>query len=152
MKLLGGILIFIIMIAVAFVRLNSAPAPSSPPPQAAAPQETHNNLYYPRFTEAHWGHNCNGMPVMNLLGVPDQGRHYAVKKNNALQAFKDACGQQSLCRVALTPRAMRFDPAPNCKKALELTYRCFSFDALRRLSLPADAQEAVIDCRSKEGA
>src|SRR5690349_5284356 len=123
MKLLVGIAVFLAMIALAYIRLT--PESDAPAPAVLGPQETVRQLYYPQLTEAHWGMNCNGMPTVNLLGVPDHRHPYQVQKNNALAALNDACRDNPLCTVAMTPKRLGFDPAPNCKKELELRYRCF---------------------------
>ncbi len=100
---------------------------------------------------ASWGLNCNSPYNEKYVynSQPEEVRN-VVKEDNVLYKVSLYCNGKSKCDIPISVDALGEDPAPTCGyKSLQIEYRCFSVDKLRK----AKAFEGVlsIDCDRELG-
>lgn len=126
---------------------------------------------YIRVDSASWGLNCNEEihrlnseldeeefvaepppPAAAKLGAapapapaPQKKIRPLVTGNNATLRMGELCNGRSQCEIVLNPQLFESDPLPSCFKQLTLSYRCTSFDRLRRIEL-AQGAPLKLDC------
>ncbi len=144
--LVAGILVFIGAIAlVGHFRKEAAIEKMNDPALKV------DDTIYVNIDSATYGANCNGQDAASVYGnAPDASQlgpdgKYLVREGNATEAILRICKQQKKCVVSISESNLGFDPATGCKKSLDVGYRCFSFDTLRKVSAKGGS-DLVIDC------
>ena len=144
------IIVSIIIIAVYFswqisMRMDSA--------QQTVVQQENDSPYKISIISASYGLNCDSM----YSSDPQPQDPYAFKKqsnakskkNNVLDMISKACNDKLQCTIIVKPELLGGDPDPNCGgEALEIEYRCFSFDRL--WTARSTRENIVIDCTNAE--
>ena len=100
---------------------------------------------------ASWGLNCNS-PYNDKYNSNTQSEESrsVVKEDNVLYKVSIYCNGKPKCDIPISSDALGGDPAPSCGyKNLQIEYRCFSVDKLRK----AKAIEGFlsIDCDRELG-
>ena len=145
-----AIMIVIVGIFVATGKIN-VPAGGKPP--AVNPNVPDSDRFI-QIAKANWGFNCNRFIEQYNQAVEAQKKIDPyntqklvdpVRQNNVLLEISNQCNGKVTCQIAADPKALG-DPYRNCRKFLEVEYRCFSFDR----PWPVTAEQGTtltIDCR-----
>lgn len=143
--------IHFISLAVATVLIGALYLVFLPSDKQAAPVVANEESNYViSIHGATYGENCQAYITHNnkirLRSNPPRETLNDIKPNNALRLISQACADQSLCELNISPQTMEFDPAPNCSKQLRIQYRCFAFDTMRE-AIGGDGKKMLLDCR-----
>ena len=106
------------------------------------------------ISRASWGLNCrvdseneSNNDLDTSFGDVNAGK---IKDNNVFSSISQLCNKKSRCDIVIDPRVLGEDPLPTCMyKELQIEYRCFSVDRLRKLK--ATEGIAIIDCDKQLG-
>lgn len=103
------------------------------------------------IVHASWGLNCNH--VLTIKRQDNQRRGLPtdkltdMKRDNVLTVVQELCDDRSTCHFTATPSRLKNSRYPRCAKTLEVSYRCFSYDRLRSITV-RDGDKVEIDCRN----
>ncbi len=118
-----------------------APHPETPSLIKASP-------YKITIERASWGMNCQTAKPTdqnNPTYLESDDTRHKIKENNVLDNVSTLCNGLSQCDVLINPNVLGEDPIPTCMhKILQVEYRCFSVDRLRKISAKEDVLS--IDC------
>lgn len=99
------------------------------------------SAYNITISRASWGLNCkpfsatktyNKNPAASNIDeeLNDSGK---IKNNNVIYSVSKLCNGKPKCDILIDPTVLGEDPFPSCAyKELQVEYRCFSIDYLRK--------------------
>jgi len=123
------------------------------PPSAQPSQTLVISPYAISIYTASWGLNCreftkNGADTeYNTTNNADIDK---LRENNVLYQLSKICNGKPSCNIAVSPTMLGEDPMPSCGyKELQIEYRCFSVDRLRKIK--TDESSVIIDCDKQLG-
>ena len=101
---------------------------------------------------ASWGLNCNSVynDKYNSPSKSEEANSNVTKEDNVLYKVSILCNGKSKCDIPINTDVLGADPFPGCGyKNLQIEYRCFSVDRLRK----GKAAEGflIIDCDKELG-
>jgi hypothetical protein len=127
-------------------------------PEPAAPRPLTSADSYVRIVGATWGLNCNSfiesaMAVQAKEGLPrdDKGNVLPspllkkVESNNVLERVKSLCDNKVVCTSRIDSAILDSDPANDCYKQLDVSYRCFDTDRMRTTKV-GQGETLTINC------
>lgn len=105
------------------------------------------------ISKASWGLNCNKTYDLRLkqlrrLKQPMPEGFERVQPNNVLLAVSKYCNGKKTCTFQPSDEAFGIKKPSSCRKALDVEYRCFSYDRIWKKSAPART-DITIDCNDK---
>jgi hypothetical protein len=80
---------------------------------------------------------CEPFPEITIVGAT-YGANCQAAAGNATAAVARACDGHSTCRFQVDVAAIG-DPSPGCAKEFDIVWRCPGEEAVRRMTLPAEA-------------
>ncbi len=116
-------------------------------PQSNTPSLIKGSPYTITIERASWGANCHIAPTdkNNNSYLQSDDVNKKTKENNVIKSVAQLCNGKAKCDILINPNTLGEDPFPACMyKILQVEYRCFSVDRLRK----KEATEGVlaIDC------
>ena len=118
-----------------------------PEPPVALPL-VEKSPYSIAIENASWGLNCR-IPSSDKNKsdsyLQSDDNKMTVKENNVLYTVSNMCNGKSSCEILIDPIVLGGDPLATCGyKILEIEYRCFTIDRLRKTTGTDGA--LIIDC------
>lgn len=150
-------LIILSVFSVWQVMIEPPPAPVTPPTSVTTVKAKVIDI-----VRASWGMECNTLldeitntdTYISAYGglIPDNPAEARekLKENNVLDIVKAKCNGKVECEITNSIEYMETDLAPFCyEKLLEIEYRCFSFDKLRK-TLVGPLLSRTIRCEQRQ--
>jgi hypothetical protein len=107
-----------------------------------------------QLVRANYGLNCNSRTLGTRASRNTSAGKFEydnqdesnIYPDNARKVVEPLCQGKPWCRVTNSTNLLGMDPAPGCfEKELVIEYRCYSFDRLWKLVVPAN-EKGEIDC------
>lgn len=118
------IIIMIYFITNIFMANKAAEVATIAPPVERSP-------YTITIERASWGENCNSIIDKNK----SDDAVSTVRDNNVIYKVSRLCNGKPNCDISINSSSLGDDPMPGCLyKVLQVEYRCFSVDRLRKES------------------
>ncbi len=153
MPLRTHLLIISVIITVLYVITQVFMATEKQPVVVSSEQSAPISAYNLTISSASWGLNCKALYTNRINSKNSANNNFdeesdereKIKDNNVLYIVSQLCNGKPKCEIPIDPSVLGEDPFPSCGyKELQVEYRCFSVDKLRRMK--ATDGILTIDC------
>lgn len=135
------LIISVIIIAV-YIIAHIFNANKLEPIEASALPVVHKSGYTITIENASWGMNCKNTPQPEQDEVRVENP-IALTDNNVIYPVSRLCNGNSRCEIPVDSNTLG-EPMRSCFKLLEVEYRCFNIDKLRKAK--SSSGVLAIDC------